>query len=489
MKALQERRTRGALQLPVLFLGAAALAFGSVLALAAWRRSATLAARLAETDPLTGGWSFGRFQAEAEKALEGSKAGEFAALVFDISHFKDYNDAYGYAEGDRLILALDKLLDSYDGPGEFHAREGGDRFVALLRWEGTDGFTRRFSQLDEDVNRLEVLEGRHCRILCRGGVAVFDGFDAGRRCVSQLLDRARYARECVRESPRSAFAVYTQNMKVRAAARGALQGAAVEALANGEFIPYYQPKVALATGEVVGFEALVRWRVSAEEVLVPADFLDPLESNGFVTEVDLVVFRQVCAFLRERIAAGSPVVPVACNFSRLNLCDDSFVSTILDVSSEFGVPCDLLELELTESIFMEDLTRAVAACRNLKSHGFRMAVDDFGSGYSSLGALQELPVDVLKIDRSLLVSSEGNANSMIILESVVRMADKLGMSVVVEGVETPGQAALLATLDSRIVAQGYLFSPPVPEEEAAALLDREKLLLPIYERKKTYESK
>ncbi|MFR1639244.1 MAG: EAL domain-containing protein [Eggerthellaceae bacterium] len=252
-----------------------------------------------------------------------------------------------------------------------------------------------------------------------------------------------------------------------------MQGAAVNALANGEFVPYYQPKVALGTGEIVGFEALARWQVSEGEVIGPAGFVEPLESNGFMPEVDFCILRQACAFLRDRIAAGLPVVPMACNFSRLNLLDDAFVSTLLSTVLEYGVPCELLELELTESIAMEDLLRVAAVAEGFKKNGFSLAIDDFGSGYSSLGMLQALPVDVLKIDRSLLVSSQGDSRSRIILESVVTMADRLGVSVVVEGVETLEQAALLQALDPRIVVQGYLCSPAVPRAEAAALLDGE----------------
>ncbi len=461
---------------PTCRLGLAGLALGAGVALHGRRSAAREASRLAGTDPLTGGWNLRRFQTEVEKTLEKAQGGDVAVMVVDISRFKNFNDAFGYAEGDRLILELDQLSKSYEGEGEFHAHIGADQFVALLRWRGLEDFAARFARLDTDVNGLEMLKSRNCRILCYGGVAVFDGpSGCGRHSAIELIDRARYARECVRESPRSTFALYAQSIKDSDIARRALQGAAVNALANGEFVPYYQPKVALGTGEIVGFEALARWQVSEGEVIGPAGFVEPLESNGFMPEVDFCILRQACAFLRDRIAAGLPVVPMACNFSRLNLLDDAFVSTLLSTVLEYGVPCELLELELTESIAMEDLLRVAAVAEGFKKNGFSLAIDDFGSGYSSLGMLQALPVDVLKIDRSLLVSSQGDSRSRIILESVVTMADRLGVSVVVEGVETLEQAALLQALDPRIVVQGYLCSPAVPRAEAAALLDGGRL--------------
>lgn len=470
------RRVQTGFRSPTSRLGLAGLALGAGVALHGRMSAAREASRLAGTDPLTGGWNLRRFQTEAEKTLEKAQGGDVAVLVVDISRFKNFNDAFGYAEGDRLILELDRLSKSYEGEGEFHAHIGADQFVALLRWRGLEDFAARFARLDADVNGLEMLKSRNCRILCFGGVAVFDSpNECGRHSAIELIDRARYARECVRESPRSTFALYAQAIKDRDIARRALQGAAVTALANGEFVPYYQPKVALGTGEVVGFEALARWQVSDREVIAPAGFVEPLESNGFMPEVDFCILRQACAFLRDRIAAGLPVVPMACNFSRLNLLDDAFVSTLLSTVLEYGVPCELLELELTESIAMEDLLRVAAVVEGFKKSGFSLAIDDFGSGYSSLGMLQALPVDVLKIDRSLLVSSQGDSRSRIILESVVTMADRLGVSVVVEGVETLEQAALLQALDPRIVVQGYLCSPAVPRAEAAALLDGGRL--------------
>lgn len=453
------------------YLGSVGLAFGAGIVLVARWRAAKKIAHFVGTDPLTGGRSFARFQAEAEETLANSDESEFAVLAFDVDRFKDFNDAYGCAEGDRLILALDKVLDAFEGPDEMHAHVSGDRFVMLLRWEGVDEFTRRFTQLDKDVNRIEVLSKKNCRILCFGGIAVFDGVKYRRSAINELVDRARFARGYVGESSKSTFVLYTKARRDRDVARRALQATVVDALANGEFVPFYQPKVVVGTGEVVGFEVLARWRVSADEVLAPACFIDALEESGLVATLDLSMFRQACAFLRRRIAEGLHVVPLACNFSRVNLRDNNFVSMLLNTAAEYGVPCELLELELTESAVMEDIPRAIVAGNAFKAHGFRLAIDDFGSGYSSLGALQKLPADVLKIDRSLLVSGSEHTRSGTVFESVVAMADKLGLSVVAEGVETAEQAAWLADLNPHIVVQGYICSPPVTEEEAVAYLD------------------
>lgn len=453
-------------------VGLAGIAAGTLLACRCRRRAVREVSRIVDSDPLTRGMSFSRFCMEAGSTFSRAQAGEYALLIFDISRFRCFNGSFGYAEGDRLIVALDQLLDRFDRPGEMHARMYSDRFAVLLRWSGIQDFAERFTCFDADVNGLEMLKGRRFRVICLGGLAVFDDLsERGATSVAALADCALYARERVDESSRSTFALYTQAMKEQDIARRVLQGVAADALANGEFVPYYQPKVALDTGKVVGFEALARWRVSQDEVLLPGEFIEPLESNGLITEVDFAMLRQACAFLRGRIDAGLPVVPIACNFSRLNLRDERFAAAIKDTVASYGVPCDLLELELTESVVMENLPRAVAVGNDFKEQGFRLSIDDFGSGYSSLGTLQELPADVLKIDRSLLMGSQQGTRSRIVLESVVAMANRLGVSVVVEGVETPDQADMLKALDPGIVVQGFLCSPPVPEDEAATMLD------------------
>lgn len=273
-------------------------------------------------------------------------------------------------------------------------------------------------------------------------------------------------------------------MKERDIEQRTLQGEAVAALANGEFVAYYQPKVAIGTGEIVSLEALVRWVVPDRGIRNPVEFIDLFERNGFVVEVDLCVFRQACAYIKERIDAGLPIVPIACNFSRLHLLDDRFPSTLKRIVGEYDVPIDLLELELTESIVMEDLARAESMCRALKDLGFRITIDDFGSGYSSLGALQHLPIDVLKIDRSLLVNSESGQRSKIIFEGIIEMSNRLDVSVIVEGVETIRQETMLRSYGSHLVIQGYLYSRPVTRAASEAQLDA-GALLPVEEEPKT----
>lgn len=405
------------------------------------------------------------FLERVDMALERSVGDDIAVLVIDVKRFKSFNAAFGRAAGDRLLAELGGMLGRSCAPGFFCAREGSE-FLCLLRWEDEAEFARRFARIDEGLDALPVLEGLGRRIRIRGGVAVC-GDGSAILSAADLLDCARYACECAEDLPHSTLCLYEPGMRERDIVRCAVQSAAVPALEGGEFVAYYQPKVVVGTGEVSGLEALVRWVVPGGGVLPPSEFVEDLERNGFIAEIDRSVFRQACSFLGSRISEGLPVVPVACNFSRVDLRDGGFVSHLADTAAGFGVPCELLELELTESVAMGDLARAAEVGRRLKERGFRLAIDDFGSGYSSLGVLQRLPFDTLKIDRSLLVSSQISECSMVVLESVVEMAQRLGVQVVVEGVETREQESMLGAFGPAIVAQGYLYSPPVPPEEAS----------------------
>ena len=253
-------------------------------------------------------------------------------------------------------------------------------------------------------------------------------------------------------------------MKDRDIAERALVAVAHDALDRGEFVAFYQPKVEIATNRLIGFEALARWQ-SPERGLVPPDEFIPLfERTGLVMDLDLQIFRMACARIREQLDAGADALVIACNFSRLHLQNDAFPETLKAIVDEYRVPIELLELELTENIVMEDLERAERLCHRLKDLGFRIAIDDFGSGYSSLGTLQNLPIDVLKLDRSFLMSSESGERCKAILDGVVSIADRLDVDVVVEGVETRDQASMLVRMDNRIIAQGFLYSRPVPRD-------------------------
>lgn len=464
-------------QYPVQFIAAIVALFGIALGVALYVGRVKLrAARRVEefsfTDPLTGGWSLARFRSEVGTRIANAPDGVYAIVYLDIKRFKSFNAAFGYATGDRVLLDLNETLAAMRASDERYAHVIADEFVLLVRWNGWDALLERFDELDHRFNGTCTLTGLSHRLLLQAGACVIERstetpcIDA--QTIIEFVDSARYARDSIGDISRSAAAQYSTGMKDRDVAERALVAVAHDALDRGEFTAFYQPKVEIATNRLVGFEALARW-VSPERGLVPPDEFIPLfERTGLVIDLDLHIFRLACARIREQLDAGKQALVIACNFSRLHLQNDAFPETVKGIVDEYGVPVELLELELTESIVMEDLERAERLCRRLKDLGFRIAIDDFGSGYSSLGTLQNLPIDVLKLDRSFLMSSESGERCKAILDGVVSIADKLDVDVVVEGVETRDQASMLVRMDDRIIAQGFLYSRPVPRDASDA---------------------
>lgn len=464
-------------QYPVQFMAGIVALLGSVLGVALYVSHVKLrAARRVEdfsfTDPLTEGWSLARFRSEVGAQMANARDGAYAIVYLDVKSFKGFNAAFGYATGDRVLLDLNGTLAGMKAPDERYAHVIADEFVLLVRWRGWDALLEHFDELDRRFNSTETLTELSHRLMLQAGVCIIERSAETPRIdvqtIIEFVDAARYARDSIGEASRSTAALYSASMKDRDIAERALVAAAHDALERGEFTAYYQPKVEIATNRLVGFEALVRWE-SPERGLVPPDEFIPLfERTGLVVDLDLQVFRLVCARIREQLDAGEHPLVIACNFSRLHMRNDAFPETVKSIVDGFGVPIELLELELTENIVMEDLERAERLCRRLKDLGFRIAIDDFGSGYSSLGTLQNLPIDVLKLDRSFLMSSESGERCKAILDGVVSIADKLAVNVVVEGVETRDQASMLVRMDDRIIAQGFLYSRPVPRDVSDA---------------------
>ncbi|WP_080798930.1 EAL domain-containing protein [Arabiibacter massiliensis] len=435
-------------------------------------RAARRVKELSFSDPLTGGWSLARFRTEAGALLANARDGSYAIVYLDVKRFKSFNAAFGYGAGDEMLRALDGAIGALACEDEHWAHVVADEFVILSRWRGWDDLLERFDELDRRFNGADPLARLSHTLMLQAGVCVIERSPETPRIDAQSLivfiDSARYARDSIGEVSRSEAALYSADMKERDVAERALVAAAREGLERGEFTAFYQPKVEIATNRLVGFEALARWE-SPERGLVPPDEFIPLfERTGLVRDLDLRMFRRVCARIREQIDAGERPLPIACNFSRLHLTDDSFPERVRGIADACGAPAGLLELELTEDLVMEDPKRAERQCQRLKDLGFRIAIDDFGSGYSSLGTLQNLPIDVLKLDRSFLMSSESGERCRAVLDGVVSIADRLDVDVVVEGVETREQAAMLVRMDERIIAQGYYYSRPVPRAASDA---------------------
>lgn len=246
------------------------------------------------------------------------------------------------------------------------------------------------------------------------------------------------------------------------------------AMENGEIQVYYQPQYDSVTGKLKSAEALARWIKPDGTMIMPCDFIPPAEKTGLINELDFYILRKVCAFLRKRLDSGKTVTVIAVNFSRRHLDDENFCKRLSDTASDFDIPCGLLEIEITESAMADNPELLIAITEQLRRDGFRVAIDDFGSGLSSLSLVKDVSADVLKIDKSLLSGNCENDKEKIVLESIFLFAGRLGMQTVAEGVETKQQFGFLRTCGCSLI-QGFLFARPQPEKSFEAALEENSI--------------
>ena len=422
-------------------------------------------------DGLTGLYSADKFRLEGDARLaglargEGGGAGGLAAVCIDIDNFKLINDVDGYARGDEVLREFAAILREEAGSSGIAARLSADYFLLLIPYERHEDALDTCARIAERARGI-VANGKplslHIGLCCTQ-----DAPDA--RDVNELMDRARIAQHESRKRG-AKLRAYSKPMRDALLRRADLERSMEGALRQGEFFHLVQPKYDVAGTRVLGGEALVRWSRPGEGIVGPDEFIPLFEQNGFILRLDEFVFESVCRGLRARLDAGLPVVPLSVNVSRLHLHRPDFLPTYVRIKDAHGIPDGLCELELTESIVIENLHGMSDIMEGMRRAGFRCAIDDFGSGQSSLNVLKDLPADVLKLDRDFLLEGSMPGTEETVARAVITMAKELRMETVMEGVETPKQLAFLRTTECDMV-QGFVFSRPVPPEEFYRLLD------------------
>lgn len=384
----------------------------------------------------------------------------FAILLLDLDGFKGVNDTLGHGIGDETIRFAAKRMKHCVRDDDLVARTGGDEFVVLLP------DVSNASQAAEVAERMIgelckpfYVQGHSFTLSASIGIAIYpaDGSDA-----NSLMRTADIAMYRVKESGKNDYAFAAS---IEPVAFNSLAGMR-EALAKGQFMLYYQPLVDTATGRAIGFEALPRWRPGDGRLLLPEQFISIAEANGFIEELGEWTLRTACRQIGEWNEAWNAQLRLSVNVSIVQLRRKRTVQRLLRTLKELGFPPSLLTLEVNETGMFHDPEQAAGPIRELVEAGVQIAIDDFGSGLSSFAYLQQLPIRTLKIDRSLIAKLSGEKESAIV-SSILHLADKLQLSVVVEGVETAEQRSALPSLGCRYM-QGYYFSMPQPAEHFTA---------------------
>jgi diguanylate cyclase (GGDEF)-like protein len=406
------------------------------------------------------------------------QASAVALLFVDLDHFKEINDKLGHEVGDRLLTEVARRLVGTLRECDTVARMGGDEFVVVLgdlaNQTAAACVTKRIAH---SLAAPFTVDNHTLNVTASIGIALFPD-DCGD--VEQLMKCADMAMYEAKERGRNRFCFYGEGSETRTTGRVALGERLERALAHGEFELWYQPLYDLESGKISEVEALLRWRVPEDGVIRPMEFIPAVEQSGLIVPIGAWVLETACRQNRAWQDAGLPRVPVAVNVSPRQLHSPDFVKVVQRSLAASGLEPAFLEIEVTESAAMADAGQARKTLHALHDLGVRIVIDDFGAGYSSLNRLKSLPVHALKIDRFFLQDVADDARDAAIVAAIVSMAHSLGIQVIAEGVETAAQLAFLRSLKQHPPAtvrcdkvQGFLFSRPVPADEAAALLGQD----------------
>jgi len=404
----------------------------------------------------------------ARRRAEEHTAG-LAVLYIDLDRFKNVNDTLGHRAGDLLLGAVVERLQQVLGGGDRLYSLGGDEFVVLAECvKNHEGAERLAQRVLNSLAAAFRLDHHELFITASIGIACYpeDGESA-----DALLKNADLAMYRAKEQGRNTSQLFDTKMKERALERLALEQDLRRAIEREQFVLYYQPQVELRTGRIVGMEALVRWQDETRGLVSPGVFIPLAEETRLIVPLGELVLRTACRQNQAWQAAGYEPMIVSVNLSGHQFAQPNLAEMVREILQETGLAPEYLELEITESITMADVDRAVSMMHELASIGVRISIDDFGTGYSSLSYLKKFPIHTLKIDRSFVRDIPGNKDDAAIATAIIAMAHSLQLNVIAEGVETEEQLAFLRERECDEM-QGYLFSKPLPAAEFTALLQR-----------------
>jgi len=409
----------------------------------------------------------------------------FTVLFLDLDRFKVINDSLGHIAGDELLIHVAQRLRAAvrnstpagDRTGaheqDLIARLGGDEFAILLENVDAESAIRIAGRIHESIHAAFKLESRE--VFTTASIGIAHG-NAGYHTPTEILRDADTAMYKAKSLGRSRCEVFDAGMRAQAVARLELESDLRRAVDNGEFVLYYQPKVSLQDSKIMGVEALIRWRHPTRGIVPPDQFIPLAEETGLIVPIGLWVLREACTTMR-RWQNEFPEIPpleISVNVSVRQFREPDLRAQIAAILKDTQLDPATLQLEITESVLMDDLDAVSNLLEGLKSLGVGLKIDDFGTGYASLKCLSRLPFDVLKIDRSFVLNMAQGDGAGDTIRTILMLAENLGMEVVAEGIELPEQLAALQSLHCTY-GQGYYFSPPLDQEALSDLIRKSRL--------------
>ncbi|MDE5748683.1 MAG: GGDEF domain-containing phosphodiesterase [Acetatifactor sp.] len=389
---------------------------------------------------------------------------QFALIAMDIAQFKAVNEFCGRDAGDALLATIAEIFRELDAerPLTISSHARADVFAMLTTYQEEQELIDIVLRIKKVIDDFPI----DCKVLPAFGIATSQGEPPA---ISYLKDCATMALNTIKGKFYASYAFFDEKMRRQQMMEKKIENNIVTALKNGEFALYIQPKVDMATGQIIGGEALVRWVDPNYGVISPGDFLPVLEKNGFVIDLDTYIWEQVFQMQSRLLSEGRKPVPVSVNVSRVHAFDECFCDTLCRLSEQYQVEPSYVPLELTESAFLWDEQGMYQRLETLQSKGFIASMDDFGTGYSTMNMLKNQSMDEVKVDQTFIRDLETNEKSRIMIRHTIRMLQELDTDIIVEGVETEEQRKFLLDCGCK-AAQGYLFYRPMPWQDFVALL-------------------
>lgn len=387
---------------------------------------------------------------------------KFGILYLDIDRFKTVNNSLSYHYGDKLLLELGKKLNKALRPQDSLCRMGGDEFVAIVENIDSPELLGNLSdKLIKTSEQAMLLAESEIFVSLSVGIAIFPDDS---RDPEELIKQADAARYSAKAKGGGNYSYFSSSMSSRLNTALKLESEIRQAVRNNEFIPYYQPKICLETGKMVGVEALVRWCKPDSTIIMPGVFIDAAERTGAIVKIGLQVLHHACQLLERWHTEGFEDIKIAVNISAHQLAQDNFIEDVKKVLTQYEFDYRMIEFEITESILMADKSDSVLKLSILREMGHSISVDDFGTGYSSLAYLTELPIDTLKIDQSFVKNMLRDEKQKSVVKTIIELSNNLELSVVAEGVETEDDHCMLKSLHCHF-GQGYWYAKPMSAKD------------------------
>ncbi len=415
--------------------------------------------KLAYEDPVTGGKNDNYFREFASQVLFENTSIPYVVTRFDIANFRYINEAYGHVRADELLRIIDRECSRIFSKKEFCARMNADQFLLLAR--NDQDFEAKMEELLKVINEQAREIGIMFPIRLKRGVYPVRREDTD---IGIIIDHANAARKSLTGDEKVLVATYSEQIVSQMFLNDKIESDMENAMKTEEFKVFIQAKWDIKNDHVHGGEALVRWIKEDGTRIFPDQFIPVFEKNGFVEKLDMYMLEQVCKHQRQLIDAGKEIYPISVNQSRLLMHNPDYLHQVERLMKKYRIPNGFVELEITETVFQDERALMISTTNELKKMEIQLAMDDFGSGYSSLNMLKDVPFDVIKIDREFFSESITSEASVWILQKIIEMAEGLGIKTLCEGVENEEQVKLLRELGCYYV-QGYYYSKPMPFDE------------------------